>query len=388
MIKKAQIKFIAIIMSIILGLFAVILLFTGLTLHDINNKTADRSINDVYMQYAHFEQNSKVPNSLILKFLNKVEYHLISFDSNSFSEESVSSLVSEIVTKPYTTGRINNVSYKIFREGNTSVMVAIDLTENIKVLNETMTKTLLTLLALFLALFFIVFLISFSVFEPIKDAFIKQKQFISNASHELKTPLTIISANTDVLKQSQPDNKWLNNISSQNERLETLITDMLEMAKLDENKPQIIKEEFDLSDEVIKSVLPFDSLAFEKGKILDCNVMSNIIYKGDRHSVKKIVNILLDNAIKYSFNEGIIKVSLYKKNGKTVLSVFNTGSNVPANQANKVFERFYRADNSRSRESGGSGLGLSIAKSIADTNKWKINAVSRPGEHMIINVIF
>lgn len=388
MIGKAQTKFIAIIMSIILGVFAIILLFTGLTLQDINNKTADRSINDVYMQYSYFGHNVKSPNSLVIKFVNKVEYQLISFDSNCFTEESISTLVSKVVTKPYPTGRISNISYKIFRDENVTVMIAIDLTDSINVMSETMLKTILTLLALFFALFFIVFLISFNVFEPIKDAFIKQKQFVSNASHELKTPLTIISANTDVLKQSQPDNKWLNNISSQNERLETLITDMLEMAKLDENKPQIIKEEFDLSDEVIKSVLPFDSLAFEKGKILDCNVVPNILYKGDRHSVKKIINILLDNAIKYSFNEGIIKVSLYKKNGKTILSVFNTGSNVPANQANKVFERFYRVDNSRSRESGGSGLGLSIAKSIADTNKWKIQAVSRPGEHMIISVIF
>ena len=100
------------------------------------------------------------------------------------------------------------------------------------------------------------------------------------------------------------------------------------------------------------------------------------------------MNILLDNAVKHASNNGFIKVTLYKKNGKILLSVFNTGSSVPDDHASKIFQRFYRSDNSRSRESGGSGLGLAIAKGIADSNKWKISAVSRLDEHMTITIVF
>ena len=188
--------------------------------------------------------------------------------------------------------------------------------------------------------------------------------------------------------QTEPENKWLHNVKNQTERLGLIINDMLEMAKMDENLPTLIKEDFDLSEEIVGSSLPFDAVAFEKGKTLILDVQPNVKYKGDRQSVKKIINIVLDNAVKYASDDGIIKVSLVKKNNKITLSVFNTGSAVPESYANKVFERFYRIDNSRSRESGGSGLGLSIAKTIADANKWKISAVSRLDEYMIINVVF
>ena len=144
-----------------------------------------------------------------------------------------------------------------------------------------------------------------------------------------------------------------------------------------------------VSEVITNDTLPFDAVAFEKGKMLLLDVQPNIQYKGDLQSVKNIVNILLDNAIKHAEKGGEIRVSLKKENNKISLTVFNTGSNVPDHQANKVFERFYRADPSRSRESGGgSGLGLSIAKGIATNNKWKISAVSKLNQYMSITVIF
>ena len=129
-------------------------------------------------------------------------------------------------------------------------------------------------------------------------------------------------------------------------------------------------------------------MAFENGKTLNIDIEPDILYKGDLLSVKKIVSILLDNAVKHADPCGEILVTLKKENGKTVLTVFNSGSFVPTEDSNKVFERFYRGDSSRSRESGGSGLGLSIAKSIADINKWKINAVSIPEVSMTVTVVF
>ena len=162
---------------------------------------------------------------------------------------------------------------------------------------------------------------------------------------------------------------------------------LLTLAKIDEFKSELKHESFNLSQEIISTTLPFDALAYEKGKKLNTEIENDIEYKGDKASVKKLLMILLDNAIKHSDSNGQINVSL-KKDGRTVLTVFNTGSNVITEDSEKIFERFYRVDNSRSRESGGSGLGLAIAKTIADSNNWKITAQSVYNKSMTITVIF
>ena len=159
---------------------------------------------------------------------------------------------------------------------------------------------------------------------------------------------------------------------------------MLTLAKMDETTFTPLKESFNLSDAVTESVLPFDAVAFENGKTLLSEIESGIDYVGDRESVKKVVNILLDNAVKYSSVGGTIKVTL----AKNVLTISNTGSDIKDIDSDKIFERFFRGDASRSRDTGGSGLGLSIAKSIANANKWDIKAVSKFGESMTITICF
>ena len=202
----------------------------------------------------------------------------------------------------------------------------------------------------------------------------------------LKTPLSIISATTDVLEQ-ETNSQWISNIKSQTVRMNSLVEDMLSLAKFDEGTTKLKVEKFNLSNEVFNATLPFEVLAFEKRKKLIINVQPNIAYNGDKACVNQIVNILLDNAIKHANVDGEIVLELKKEKNKNVyLTVFNTGSDVPDQQSNKVFERFYRADSSRSRETGGSGLGLSIAKSVADMNKWKISAISKQNESMTIIV--
>ena len=178
------------------------------------------------------------------------------------------------------------------------------------------------------------------------------------------------------------------NIKSQTARMDLLVDDMLTLAKIDEGKISVSREKFVISEEILSCVLPFEALAFEKGKTLIINVQPNLTYTGNKTCVNQVLNILLDNAIKHASNNGEIIVDFRKEKGRLVLSVSNTGSNVPANQANKVFERFYRGDNSRTRETGGSGLGLSIAKSVCDANKWNLSAQSVINECMTITVVF
>ena len=229
--------------------------------------------------------------------------------------------------------------------------------------------------------------LSWWALKPLRTSLETQQQFFANASHELKTPVSIISANVEVISEEN-SSQWTSNIKSQTERMSLLIEDMLSIAKLDENNYEIFNEKLDLSQIILENALYFDTVAYEKGKTLTLNIQPNIIHTCDKNSVVKIVNTLLDNAVKHASENGEIILELKKENSKIILSVFNTGSEVPDKDSNKVFERFYRADSSRARSTGGSGLGLAIAKSISDANKWKLTAESKLNESMTITLIF
>ena len=390
MIKKAQIRFICITMSILLAVFGVIFGASYFIIKNINNRAIERTLDDVKSGFITMKSDFIFEKSIfaLVTPAGKDNYSILSwYDSEQFSKEQVDDIINIALHRPAKSGSIGNVFYDINANGAQFLFVAADMTEQVVLYRTGVLNAFFTLVGIYLLLFLIVWRLSFKVFQPIRDSFYKQKQFISNASHELKTPITIISANADVLKQNG-DNQWVSNIKAQTERLDILIADMLTLAKIDEGKEKRTVEEFNLSDEVLENVLPFDAVAFEKGKTINLFIDSDIMYKGDVQDTKKIVNILLDNAVKHATVKGEINVTLKKENGKATLSVFNTGSEIPFHDSNKVFERFYRGDASRSRASGGSGLGLSIAKSIADANKWKIFAVSHPGESMTITVIF
>ena len=161
-----------------------------------------------------------------------------------------------------------------------------------------------------------VYLFSFRTFKPIKETLRKQRRFISDASHELKTPTTIIAANAEVLKEIN-DNKWVENIKSQTERLNSLIADMLALARMDEEKLKLFKENIDVSQTITDIALSFDALAFERKKHLVLDIDENIHVIGDTASLKKIAVILLDNAVKHAEEEGEIKVAVKSIDGKT-----------------------------------------------------------------------
>jgi signal transduction histidine kinase len=259
-------------------------------------------------------------------------------DEKVFSENNVLDIVENVLSKPYDSSHIGNVYYFIDKYESGYIIISSDMTDIIKSYRVNILTTFIILLSIYGLLFFIIWALSFKVFNPIKEAFYKQKQFVSNASHELRTPITIISTNAEVLKQSG-DSLWLQNIRNQTERMNSLVSDMLTLAKIDENRLPIKKEKFDLSQIVLSSALPFDAVAFEKGKMLMLDVTSDLQYVGDVQSVKNIVNILVDNAIKHAEKGGNIILSLKKESNKIILSVYNSGSQIPDDQSNKIFER-------------------------------------------------
>lgn len=217
------------------------------------------------------------------------------------------------------------------------------------------------------------------IIKPVIETFNKQKQFITDASHELKTPVAVIMANAEALENEPEETKWLENIKSESERMNELISNLLDLAKL-ENGAQ--KEEYnteDLSKIIEREILTFESLMYENKIKLTYNIEENIKLNCNKMQMKQLIAILLDNAIKHSEKEGEIKVTLQKEKNEINLKVTNKGKEIPKEMQEKIFERFYRADESRNRNTNRYGLGLAIAKSIVTNHNGKIEVQSING---------
>ena len=222
--------------------------------------------------------------------------------------------------------------------------------------------------------------------KPIKEVFEKQKQFITDASHELKTPLTIIRTNTALVLSNSEEtvksqSKWIGYINSQIDRMSKLIDDMLSLAKLDNPQQKVYFSSFDISKTLENILLSFEAVLYESNIELDFHTNKNIFINGEKESIKKLFNILMDNAIKNTPPKGKVFVNLSCEKNKIEIEIKNTGDGIPKEHIDKIFERFYRADDSRNRDSGGYGLGLSIAKSIVNEHNGNIYVKSNINEY-------
>ena len=213
----------------------------------------------------------------------------------------------------------------------------------------------------------------------------QQQQLVADVSHELKTPVAVISANTDIVL-SHPEttvseqSKWLGYIKDETEHMNELITGILYLAKTDETRANIEKAPFDLSNAVNAASLPFESVCFESGLRLVLNVEPGIVFTGNRDMMMRLVSTLLDNACKYSSEAGDVTVALYNAPEKIILAVNNKGDLITPEQAKHLFERFYRADESRTGRTESFGLGLSIARTITESHGGRIEVASSEQE--------
>ena len=214
--------------------------------------------------------------------------------------------------------------------------------------------------------FFVSVFLARKIVGPLEESYQKQKQFISDAGHELKTPVSVVSANAELLSRELGDNQWLANIQYENERMGMLVGQLLDLARTENVMPQM--EHIDLSRLVDGEVLPFESVAFEKGLVLNSFVTGGIAVVGNSTQLKQLTSILLDNAIRHSKTEGEVRLSLTREHGIAELSVVNSGDEIPIEHREQIFERFYRADPARNGEDRHYGLGLAIAKAIVNTH--------------------
>lgn len=245
---------------------------------------------------------------------------------------------------------------------------------------------LISALGLFTVFILVVFL-SKRIIKPVAESYEKQKQFITDAGHEIKTPLTIIDADISILELEQGENEWLSDIQLQTRRLANLTNDLICLSRMEEAKGSLFMIDFPISDVVSETVQSFQGPAKVQGKQFDIQIEPMLTYNGDEKSIRQLVSILLDNALKYSKLHGHISVSLEKKGSGVQLKVHNTVESISKNSLPYLFDRFYRGDKSRNSAVGGYGIGLSLAKAIVAAHKGKITAWSKDEKSLTISVV-
>ena len=237
-------------------------------------------------------------------------------------------------------------------------------------------STIILILSEFIV-FYVTNIITKWITAPVEDSFNKQKDFIADSSHELKTPLAIIMASVDCLEVNDKNEKYINNIKSESDRMNNLITKLLDLSRLECKNNGELYSLNNLSKIVEKRSLVFESLAFENNVSIDSRIEKDIMFKCDKTDIDEVVGIIIDNAIKHSYKNSIVKVNLYKEKNNIVLDVSNSGKDISKEECDKIFERFYRGDKSRNRDANRYGLGLAIAKNIVDNHNGQIKVFSR-----------
>lgn len=306
--------------------------------------------------------------------------------TENYTEDDAQTMLDYVLEKGKTDGWYGSLQYfrKDYDRG--TLVVFSDRSAEQLLLHKVLLVSILVFLLMEGVVFLLTMILTKRAMRPMQETFERQRQFISDAGHELKTPLTIISANVDILHDEIGENKWLSYIQSQTERMRVLVGEMMNLTKLEMGDKEKDFVDFSLSEAVSGAALPFEGQAFEQEKQLELEIQEDISYHGNPDQIKQLVGIFMDNALKYSKEHGEIRVTLQQVQNKKTLKVYNTGKGIPESEKEKIFQRFYRSDASRARATGGYGLGLSIAQSIADAHKIRIQVESEY-EHWICFIL-
>lgn len=297
-------------------------------------------------------------------------------------------LLIEIVTAAYysdgDSGVLNeyNLRYDSRHEPAGTRIAFVDMSVEQSTLRTMLINSVYIAVGAILAAFLLLLFFSKRLVRPIELSIERQRRFVADASHELKTPLAVIMANAELLTAGSEDDsktaRRLENICEESARMRRLVERLLDQAKADEEPLVRTLEETDLSNIVSESVLLFEPVAYENGKGLQYEIDEGIFIKGDDERIRQLVAILLDNAIKYSSAKSSVLVELLLEKRSPVLRVSNFGDDIAADDLERIFDRFFRADKSRKGD-GSYGLGLSIAKGIAEAHGARISAQSENG---------
>ena len=302
----------------------------------------------------------------------------INIDSiSSISAEQVESYVQAALAEGTQRGWVSDYRYRIVTTSRGSTLVFVNGTMNRSMSGRLLLTAFLVLLASACLILALIVVISKRAVRPVAESYEKQKQFITDANHELKTPLTLILSNLDIVEADLGKNEWLDDIRSESERMGLLINQMVTLCRMDESDAPLTLTEVDLSGLIGDTVSEFEPLASERKKQLSAAIAPGVHCRGDEALLRRLAAILLDNAVKYCDAGGRIQVELHLRR-HPVLTVENTYAEVDKLQLDRLFDRFYRADKARTF-TGSFGIGLSIAQSIARKHRGSLTAYKKEG---------
>jgi two-component system, OmpR family, sensor histidine kinase CiaH len=281
-----------------------------------------------------------------------------------------------------------NYRYALKAHDNGSIVIFLDCGRSLSSARSFLWISLGISLAGFCLVFFLLYFLSARIVKPIAESYEKQRQFITDASHDLKTPITIIDADASVLEMEVGENEWLTDIQKQTKRLTDLTNNLVFLSRMEENENHFQMIEFPLSDVIVETAQSYEALAHAQGKTFTLQVEPLISFCGDEKAFRQLTALLLDNALKYSNENGTILLTLKKADRSVRLSVYNTCAPIPQEDLTHLFDRFYRTDKSRNSQTGGHGIGLSVAKAIVTAHKGSISAASADGNSLTITAKF
>lgn len=288
-----------------------------------------------------------------------------------YSEQEIIEITETVLAKEKRSGTYGDMPFLVKTDGDKTFVALLDNTMEKDISNRLFRDCLIVGFSAWVIVLILSWICSKKIVDPLELNDIKQKQFISDAGHELKTPISVINTNSDILSKEIGENIWLDNIRYENERMSLLVKDLLDLMRAE--NAHIAKERLDLSNLVSGEVLPFESIAFEKGLTINTDVEEGIFVLGDRSRFSQLISILTDNAIEHTEGGEAISVRLYSSKNNAIISVVNSGKTIPEETRERLFDRFYRIDDARSDDNGHYGLGLAIAKAIANSHDGTIS---------------
>ena len=398
MIKKLRIKLIlllTLILSLVLaGVLFAVNIFNYNSVTDVSYSRLNRIMSSLSAptgyfgdyfgstdKYYYYDERGYEDNDIYIVFVGTQGSitNIAAQNDSGYSYDDIARLTRQVLSESFKRGRINDLIYivKEFDYGSFGTSYTVAFMDNRSIVQSTSTMLFNSLIIFVFGIAVIAvvsFLISASIVKPVEEAFNKQKQFISDASHELKTPIAVISANPDILQEDIGDNKWLGYIRSETDRMSRLINSLLTLTRLEMSSDKSNMHKLDICNAIMEVTMPFESVAFEKGVTLFCDLLDEeIMVNGNEEQLKQVVAILTDNAIKHCYEGGTVNVDARRVKNKCIISVSNQGEPIPFEIRDKIFERFFRADESRSREENRYGLGLAIAKQIVENHHGSIS---------------
>ena len=394
MIRKLRLKFVAICMALVTAVLAVVFLSVYFTMErsietlsrQVLYRVAQDSVYGGSRDFVRPEIGIDVGGDRVLLpyFTVEVWGSQAYVTGGTYDElentEALQAILSDCLSRPEQEGTIHSYRLRYLRQDNGlyQKIAFVDMSMEMTVLRNMMGPYLVILLISLLLLLGVSILLSRWATRPVEKAWKQQRQFLSDASHELKTPLTVILSNAELLEAASLEDRparWADNIHTEARRMRSLVEEMLTLARADNMVRTAVLTEVSLSDIAADCALAFEPVAFEAGKSLDYTLAENITVLGDGEKLRQLISVLLDNAIKYGADGGTVTLSLEKTDRQAKLTVSNPGDPIPPEQLGHLFERFYRADDSRGEKSG-FGLGLSIAQTIAAEHKGTLKAES------------